>query len=126
MDSIPKFMDATALNSSRPLDNFFFTRTRNIEEVRQASGRINAEPILEPANGLKTFNAIFNNCQTQHTRLGYANFSEANWQQPISLEDLAVVTGVSTFSLFRSFKQSRGYLPLTVASQVRSRRKSTH
>ena len=53
-------------------------------------------------------------------------YIEANWQQSITIEDLTEITGVSAFSLFRSFKRHRGYSPLTFASQVRSRRKSRH
>lgn len=50
-------------------------------------------------------------------------YIEAHWQQPITLEDLAQVAGVSAFSLFRSFKKSRGYSPLEFAAQVRARRR---
>ena len=46
---------------------------------------------------------------------------EANWQQPITLEDLAAVSGVSAFSLFRSFKRYRGRTPMQFAEQVRGR-----
>jgi hypothetical protein len=42
-------------------------------------------------------------------------YIEANAQRAISLEELAAVTGVSAFSLFRSFKRSRGYSPLEFA-----------
>lgn len=43
-----------------------------------------------------------------------------NCQQPITLEDLATVTGVSGFSLFRSFRKARGYSPFEFAARVRS------
>jgi AraC-like DNA-binding protein len=46
---------------------------------------------------------------------------EANWQEGITLESLAEVTGVSGFSLFRAFRKSRGYSPFQYASQVRSK-----
>lgn len=46
---------------------------------------------------------------------------EANWQEGITLESLAEVTGVSGFSLFRAFRKSRGYSPVQYASQVRSK-----
>jgi hypothetical protein len=46
-------------------------------------------------------------------------YIEANWNQPISLEDLADITGLNTLSLFRSFKQSRGYSPMEFAKRVR-------
>ena len=48
-------------------------------------------------------------------------YIEANWQQPITLEDLAEVSGMSAFSLFRSFKTVRGYSPLEFVEQVRTR-----
>jgi len=47
-------------------------------------------------------------------------FIEANADRPITLEDLARVTGVSAFSLFRAFRKSRGYSPLEFAARVRS------
>jgi hypothetical protein len=53
-------------------------------------------------------------------------YIEANWDQPISLEDLAAVTGVSMLSLFRSFKQNRGYSSLEFVKRVRQSRKGTH
>jgi hypothetical protein len=45
----------------------------------------------------------------------------AHWQEPITLDDLARVAGVSAFSLFRAFKQSRGYSPLDFVAQVRAK-----
>ncbi len=50
----------------------------------------------------------------------------ANWDQPISLETLAAITGVSVLSLARSFRKSRGYTPMQFAEQVRLRRKAKH
>lgn len=44
---------------------------------------------------------------------------EANWDQPITIEDLAAVTGTSTRSLFRTFKESRGCSPLDFVRQFR-------
>ena len=49
-------------------------------------------------------------------------YIEANWQQPITLEDLARVAGVSAFSLLRSFRKIHGCSPLEFVSKVRSRR----
>ena len=46
-------------------------------------------------------------------------YIEANWQQAMSLEDLAEVSGVSAFSLFRSFKKIRGYSPAAFLNRVR-------
>jgi hypothetical protein len=51
-------------------------------------------------------------------------YIEANAQRAISLEELAQVTGVSAFSLFRSFKQSRGYSPLEFARRWSRRGKT--
>ena len=50
------------------------------------------------------------------------DYIEANWRETITVEDLAKVTGVSAFSLFRTFRKTRGYSPLDFASQVRSKR----
>ena len=50
------------------------------------------------------------------------DYIEANWQDANTLEDLAEVTGVSGFSLFRSFRKTRGYSPFEYASEVRSKR----
>jgi transcriptional regulator GlxA family with amidase domain len=48
-------------------------------------------------------------------------YIEANCKQPITLEDLAAICGVSALSLFRSFKKSRGLSPMEFASRVRLR-----
>lgn len=50
------------------------------------------------------------------------DYIEANALRAITLEELAEITGVSTFSLFRSFKKSRGLSPLEFANQIRLRR----
>lgn len=50
-------------------------------------------------------------------------YIESHWQRPITLEELADVTGVSAFSLFRTFKITRGYSPLEFAARLRSKRK---
>jgi transcriptional regulator GlxA family with amidase domain len=47
------------------------------------------------------------------------DYVEAHWRQPITLEDLAKVTGVCAFDLFRSFKRSRGYSPMEFVHKVR-------
>ncbi|MEJ2434836.1 MAG: AraC family transcriptional regulator [Pseudolabrys sp.] len=43
------------------------------------------------------------------------DYIEANWQEPVTLETLAEVTGVSGFSLFRAFRRIRGYSPFEFA-----------
>jgi hypothetical protein len=50
------------------------------------------------------------------------SYIEANCEQAITLEDLAKVTGVSAFSLFRAFRESRGCSPLQFAAQLRAKR----
>jgi AraC-like DNA-binding protein len=46
-------------------------------------------------------------------------YIEANWNQPLSIEALANVAGCSVRSLFRAFRQSRGYTPLEFARKLR-------
>ncbi|MBR0696150.1 AraC family transcriptional regulator [Bradyrhizobium lablabi] len=46
-------------------------------------------------------------------------YVEQNWDQPITVEALALVTGTSMRSLFCSFKKSRGMSPMTFVRQVR-------
>jgi AraC-like DNA-binding protein len=46
-------------------------------------------------------------------------YIEQNWHKPITIEDLAEVTGASPRSIFRTFQQSRGYTPLEFAKSVR-------
>lgn len=43
----------------------------------------------------------------------------ANWDKPVTIEDLAAVTGASPRSIFRTFQQSRGYTPLEFAKRIR-------
>lgn len=49
-------------------------------------------------------------------------YIEANWDQPITIETLAAITGASGRSLFHAFRQSRGYSPMMFLRQVRLRR----
>jgi len=49
------------------------------------------------------------------------DYIEANWREAITLEELATVTGVSAFSLFRTFRKTRGYSPLDFASRLRAK-----
>ena len=44
---------------------------------------------------------------------------EANWDKPITIEDLVEVSGASARSLFRTFKESRGCSPLEFARRLR-------
>ena len=43
----------------------------------------------------------------------------ANWDKPLEIETLAEVTGSSVRSIFRAFKQSRGYTPFEFAKRLR-------
>lgn len=43
----------------------------------------------------------------------------ANWDKPLEIETLAQVTGASVRSIFRAFKQSRGYTPFEFAKRMR-------
>ena len=46
-------------------------------------------------------------------------YIEANWDQPISIEALAVVANASARSIFHSFKQHRRYSPMNFVKRVR-------
>ncbi len=48
-------------------------------------------------------------------------YIEANWQQALTLESLAQISGMSALALFRTFKKTRGYSPLEFANQIRLR-----
>ena len=50
------------------------------------------------------------------------SYMEANWRNPISLQDIAVAAGVSELSLFRSFRQYRDYSPLEFLARIRAGR----
>jgi hypothetical protein len=50
----------------------------------------------------------------------------ANPERPVSLEELAEVSGVSGFSLFRAFKRVHGQSPSAFAARLRSGRKEPH
>ena len=49
-------------------------------------------------------------------------FIEANWNQPITIEALASVTGASVRSIFKAFRESRGYSPMTFLKKIRLER----
>jgi AraC-like DNA-binding protein len=48
-------------------------------------------------------------------------YIEAHWDQPITVEALAVATGASGRSIFHFFRASRGYAPMVFVKQVRLR-----
>ena len=47
------------------------------------------------------------------------DYVEANWNSPITIENLAAITETSTRSIFNSFKKGRGYSPMAFVKQVR-------
>jgi len=47
------------------------------------------------------------------------DYIEANWDQPLSIEAIAVAANMSARSVFRSFRQRRGYSPAIFLKQVR-------
>lgn len=49
-------------------------------------------------------------------------YMEGNWDQPITIEALANLTGASARSIFHAFKQARGYSPMAFVKQVRLQR----
>jgi AraC-like protein len=49
-------------------------------------------------------------------------YIEASWDQPLTIEVLAEVTGASARSLFHAFRQCRGYSPMAFLRQVRLQR----
>ncbi len=48
-------------------------------------------------------------------------YIEANWDQPITIEALAVVANASARSIFHSFRAHRGFSPMKFVKQVRLR-----
>lgn len=50
------------------------------------------------------------------------DYIEANWNRPITVEALAAVTGVSIRSIFKYFRESRGYSPMAFVKQIRLER----
>ena len=57
----------------------------------------------------------------RHVQLA-EEYIEANWSQPLTIEALVEVTGVSARALFRSFRERRGYTPMAFAKITRLRR----
>jgi len=55
-----------------------------------------------------------------------ADYIEANWARPITLESLAAVTGACVRDLFRAFTRIRGCSPLEFVRQVRQRHEGHH
>jgi hypothetical protein len=68
------FLDADVVNLSNPLDNFPLIRSRDIEEVCDAIGRIFARPAFAPLRGVDKVDATVNNCRLQHVSLAYGAY----------------------------------------------------
>ena len=49
------------------------------------------------------------------------DFIAANYNQPVTVEDLAEVTGIGALSLVRTFKRHRGYSPRELLRKLRAR-----
>jgi AraC-like DNA-binding protein len=49
-------------------------------------------------------------------------YIEAHLDAPFNIEQIATVTGISTRSIYRAFKRSRGYSPMAFARQRRLQR----
>lgn len=54
------------------------------------------------------------------------DYVAANWQRPITFEDLAAVSGVSAISLFQSFAKHRGCSPLEFVERLRNQKRGRH
>jgi len=50
------------------------------------------------------------------------SFIEANWDQPLTIDSLAAVVGVGARSIFKAFKDYRGYSPMAFVKDVRLQR----
>jgi AraC-like DNA-binding protein len=46
-------------------------------------------------------------------------YLEANWSRPITIEAIAEATGVGVRSMFQTFKDARGYSPMTFLQRIR-------
>jgi len=69
------------VNASNPLDNFPLVRSRDIEEVCDAIGRIYARPALSPARKVVAVDASVNNCRLRYVALAYSSYGA-----PLSLQ----------------------------------------
>lgn len=62
------------VNLSNPLDNFPLVRSRDIDEVREALGRIYARPALMPRSNVAAVSATVNNCRLRHVSFAYGAY----------------------------------------------------
>jgi AraC-like DNA-binding protein len=49
-------------------------------------------------------------------------YVEANWEEPLTIENLVAVTGTSARSLFEAFQKHRGYSPMVFVKRIRLRK----
>jgi AraC-like DNA-binding protein len=54
----------------------------------------------------------------RHVRL-IEDYIKANWNQPITIEQLMSLTDISARGIFKAFQRSRGYSPMAFAKRVR-------
>jgi AraC-like DNA-binding protein len=47
------------------------------------------------------------------------SYIEANWSQPLRMEDIVAITGASARSIFRTFADHRGYSPMDFLKRIR-------
>jgi AraC-like DNA-binding protein len=47
------------------------------------------------------------------------DYLEANWAKSVTIEDIAAKAGVSARSIFKAFRQSRGYSPMSFLKELR-------
>ncbi|MBR1219378.1 AraC family transcriptional regulator [Bradyrhizobium sp. U87765 SZCCT0131] len=50
------------------------------------------------------------------------DYIEANWDHPLSIDDLAAATGIAARTLFRAFQTARGYSPMAFVKTLRLRK----
>ena len=62
------------MNRSMPLSNYLVTRTRSIDEMRNALAQVYAKPTLEPAGTAREINAIVNHCGLDDISLDYCTY----------------------------------------------------
>jgi transcriptional regulator GlxA family with amidase domain len=50
------------------------------------------------------------------------SFIEAHWDEPLTIDSLAAVVGVGARSIFKAFKDYRGYSPMAFVKDIRLQR----
>ncbi|ABD05425.1 transcriptional regulator, AraC family [Rhodopseudomonas palustris HaA2] len=77
-----------------------------------------------PHNFTKFLEADSRSAAPGHVRR-IEEYIEANWAEPITIETLTDLTGISARGIFKAFQRSRGYSPMAFAKQVRLRQART-